>query len=48
MSPAMIQFQLKTSKCDQFGASADVVVGHTGNQLCPVEAIQRYIEARGD
>ena len=47
-SPTMIQFHLKTSKCDQFGTGADVVVGRTGSQLCPVSAILRYIEIRGD
>ena len=47
-SPTMIQFHLKTSKCNQFGTGADVAVGCTGNQLCPVTAILKYIEIRGD
>ena len=44
----MIQFHLKTSKCNQFWASTDVVIGCTGNQLCPVEAILKYIKAPRD
>ncbi len=35
----MIQIHLKKSKCDQFGMGADVIVGKTGNALCPVAAI---------
>jgi len=30
----MVQFHLKQSKCDQFGAGSDVVVGVTGTELC--------------
>ena len=46
--PRMIQFHLKVSKCDQFGAGSDVVVGRTGNAICPVSALLRYIEVRGN
>ena len=43
----MVQGHLKRSKCDQFGAGTDVVVGLTGDELCPVAAIVRYFEVRG-
>ena len=45
--PRMVQFHLKRSKCDQFGAGSDVVVGVTGSPLCPVSAILAYITTRG-
>lgn len=47
-NPKMIQFHLKVSKCDQFGAGSDIVVGRTDSPLCPVAAILKYIEVRGD
>jgi hypothetical protein len=43
----MVQVHLKKSKCDQFGAGADVVLGRSGGDLCPVSALLQYIEARG-
>lgn len=46
-APRMVQIHLKRSKCDQFGAGSDIVVGVTGKTLCPVTAIVSYIEARG-
>ena len=33
------KMHLKRSKCNQFGSGADVVVGITGDELCPVAAI---------
>ena len=47
-NPLMIQFHLKKSKCDQYGSGSNVVVGRTGNVLCPVTAILQYIKIRGD
>ena len=44
-APSMIQIHLKKSKCDQFGS---VVVGVTGDELCPVSAICQYLMLRGD
>ena len=44
----MVQFHVKVSKCDQFGAGSDVVIGHTGNDLCPVTALLHYTEVRGN
>ena len=48
VAPKMIQVHLKRSKCDQFGSGADVVVGVTGDELCPVAAILDFIELRED
>ena len=47
-NPLMIQFHLKKSKCDQYGSGSNIVVGCTGNVLCPVTAILQYIKIRGD
>ena len=47
-APSMIQIHLKKSKCDQYGSGADVVVGITGDELCPVSAICQYLMLRGD
>ena len=44
----MIQFHLKGSKCDQFGAGSDIVVGCTGMDLCPVSAMLSYMAFQGD
>ena len=45
--PSMVQIHLKRSKCDQFGAGSDVVVGVTGTVTCPVSAMVDYLEIRG-
>ncbi len=45
--PTMVRVHLKRSKCDQFGAGVNIVLGATGQPLCPVTAILRYIQARG-
>ncbi len=45
--PTMIRIHLKRSKCDQFGVGVDVILGRTGNALCPVAAILHYIMTRG-
>lgn len=47
-NPKMIQIHLKWSKCDQFGAGSDIVLGCTGSAICPVAALLRYIAVRGD
>ena len=44
----MVQIHLKRSKCDQFGAGSDIVLGRTGESLCPVSALLDYIACRGD
>ena len=46
--PWMVQFHLKRSKYDQFGAGADAVVGVTGSPLClSQQSSPVYIVARG-
>ena len=45
--PTMVRVHLKKSKCDQFGAGADIILGRTGLPLCPVVAILKFIEIRG-
>ena len=47
-NPSMVQIHLKTSKCDQFGRGADIVLGLTGTEVCPITAILAYIESRQD
>ena len=44
----MVRFWLKQSKTDQLGQGADVVVGRTGLDLCPVTAILSYLASRGE
>ena len=46
-NPTMVCIHLKQSKCDQFGRGADVILGRSGNALCPVAAILNYMIARG-
>lgn len=46
-APAMFQIHLKKSKCDQFGAGSDIVLGATGSEIWPVKAIISYIGLRG-
>ena len=46
-NPAMVRIHLKRSKCDQVGAGADIILGRTGQSLCPVTAIINYITIRG-
>ena len=46
-SPSVLQIHLKRSKCDQFGGVADVLVGQTGEELCPVAAVLAYLATRG-
>ena len=38
---------LKRSKTDQFGRGAEVFIGATVNDLCPIEAIRAYVARRG-
>ena len=45
---SMLRVHLKQSKCDQFGAGVDVVIGRTGCALCPVSALLAYIALRQD
>ena len=44
----LVKIHLKKSKCDQFGAGADILLGRTGCLLCPVTAMVKFINCRGD
>ena len=43
----MLRIHLNRSKCDQFGRGADIFVGRTGNELCPVAAALAFLAVRG-
>ena len=42
------QLHIKSSKTDQFYQGAQVVLGATGQDLCPVAALLDYLSLRGD
>jgi hypothetical protein len=44
----MVRLHLKQSKSDQFGRGANVIVGRTELDICPVAAILAYVAIRGD
>ena len=46
-NPRMVRVHLKKSKCDQFGVGSNIILGRTGNVLCPVAAILQFIATRG-
>ena len=48
VAATLVKIHLKRSKCDQFGAGADILLGRTGCLLCPVTAIIKFINCRGD
>lgn len=45
--PSLVRVFLKRSKTDQFGRGAELFMGSTGNELCPVGAIVSYSRRRG-
>ena len=47
VNPQVVRVHLRRSKTDQFGSGVDVVVGRTGDCLCPVAAVCAYIAHRG-
>ena len=47
LAPRTVQAHMRRSKSDQFGAGADVVVGRTDSELCPVQAMLHYVHKRG-
>ena len=47
-NPTMIRIHLKRSKTDQFGSGANIFLGRTESELCPVAALLGYILSRGD
>ena len=44
----MVRLHLKQSKTDQFGRGANVILGKTGLDLCPVAAILACVAVQGD
>ena len=47
-NPRMVKFHLKQSKTDPFGRGADIILGKTGCDLCPVAAVLNYAAVRGN
>ena len=47
LNPTMLRVHLKSSKMDQERRGVDLFIGRTGNSLCPVVAMLRYLEMRG-
>ena len=45
--PTMVQITIKQSKTDPFRRGVDIVLGATGNDLCPVKASFDYLKMRG-
>ena len=45
--PTMVRARLKSSKTDPFRKGVDIVVGRTGDRICPVAAMLGYLRARG-
>ena len=45
--PSMVSIVLKHSKTDQARKGMKIVVGKTGDDLCPVRALLTYLNARG-
>ena len=46
-NPRALQVFLKRSKCDQFGKGVHVLIGYTGDAICPVAAMLAYMACRG-
>ena len=46
-NPTVVRLHLKCSKTDQECKGADLIMGITGDSLCPVEALLGYIKLRG-
>lgn len=47
-SPTMVRIRLKQSKTDPFRQGADIYLGKTDKDICPVTAILPYLAMRGD
>ena len=45
--PTMLKIHVKSSKTDPTRKGVDLLVGRTGNSLCPVVAMLRYLSMRG-
>ena len=47
-APTFVQLTLKVSKTDPFRQRIKIVLGATGDDLCPVDALFAYLRLRGD
>lgn len=47
-SPSLVQFTLRASKTDPFRQGVKVVVGRTGDDLCPISALLAFLAVRGE
>ena len=48
LAPQLLCVHLRRSKTDQFGRGADIYLGRTDDELCPVAAVLAYLAVRGD
>lgn len=46
--PSFLRIHLKTSKTDPFGRGSYIVLGKTGDELCPVVALLQWLVLRGN
>ena len=46
-NPQAIRVHLRHSKTDQFGKGTEVIMGRTGDLLCPVAAVAAFMRTRG-
>ena len=46
--PFIISLWIKQSKTDQERAGTRVVIGKTGDDICPINALLKYLSRRGD
>ena len=46
--PSFIQLTLKGSKTDPFRKGVNIIIGRTGDRLCPVEALFKFLMLRGN
>ena len=47
VSPAIISLLIKQSKTDQKRVGVKVLIGKTGDDLCPISALMSYLQKRG-
>ena len=48
LSPSVISLNIKCSKTDHGRVGCQVILGKTGDDLCPVVALLDYLTRRGD
>ena len=46
-NPQLLKVKIKASKTDPFRLGVDLLIGKTGNKLCPVAAMLSYMAKRG-